>query len=658
MAGNTKDVNLRARLKGSEKVSKGLGRVDKGLSRLAKSAIATAGAFLGARMLYEGMKSIINAAKEQELQERKLAQVIKSTGSAAGMSAQEFTNMASALQKQTRFGDETIIQAQSLMLTFTKVGKEVMPDAIETVLNMSEAMGTDLRSTVIQVGKALNDPILGVTALRRVGVQLSDQQMQQVDDFMAVNDVAGAQKVILGELETQFGGLAIAAGEGLAGSLDKAKNAMGDAAEDIGQLLAPAIINVSNWFSNAAQTASDFFKETQETGLETTIRELQELGVETLEYEKILSQLNLADLGRAKHLGTEKKLTEDLNTIVQEFISKKRELAKLQGDAIEDGKAEEAIRKRLNEITTKIGMASGEIKFQVKSMHAEEKAILEEKLKQFDSVRAEIEQLEEKKNKSKEDLDLLRAYNLEKERLETINLRLAKQGTEGGDGEDPGKMLMILTEDQKTQILKDAAAERKIIQQDELIGEMTREAYEFALDRLKLHEDQKTQILKDFDEKKKKRREKANREEIQDNLKTAILNGQTAKEAAKSVIKAEIAEAQASLISSIMEKLPFPINLLVAAGAGAMIGKVTDELFNFPTGGSFITHKKTTLPIGDGVVVGDNASGMHRVDITPLPSPNQVRSGNITININAPIGDEYVVDSIIPAIERAKQLNL
>jgi hypothetical protein len=175
---------------------------------------------------------------------------------------------------------------------------------------------------------------------------------------------------------------------------------------------------------------------------------------------------------------------------------------------------------------------------------------------------------------------------------------------------------------------------------------------------LGLHEEQKEAILKDFDDRKKKRREKANREEIQDNLKTAILNGQTAKEAAKSVIKAEIAEAQASLISKIMEALPFPINLLVAAGAGAMIGKLTDELFSFPTGGSFITHKKTTLPIGNGVVVGDNASGMERVDITPLPSPNQRSSGNITININAPLVDEYVVDSIIPAIERAKQLNL
>ena len=49
---------------------------------------------------------------------------------------------------------------------------------------------------------------------------------------------------------------------------------------------------------------------------------------------------------------------------------------------------------------------------------------------------------------------------------------------------------------------------------------------------------------------------------------------------------------------------------------------------------------------------------MERIDVTPLPSPNQRSSGNIVVNINAPVVDEYVVDSIIPAIRRAEQLNL
>jgi hypothetical protein len=56
-------------------------------------------------------------------------------------------------------------------------------------------------------------------------------------------------------------------------------------------------------------------------------------------------------------------------------------------------------------------------------------------------------------------------------------------------------------------------------------------------------------------------------------------------------------------------------------------------------------------------MVGDNASGMERIDVTPLPSPTSSGS-NIVVNINAPVVDEYVVDSIIPAIRRAEKLNL
>ena len=48
---------------------------------------------------------------------------------------------------------------------------------------------------------------------------------------------------------------------------------------------------------------------------------------------------------------------------------------------------------------------------------------------------------------------------------------------------------------------------------------------------------------------------------------------------------------------------------------------------------------------------------MERVDVTPLPSPTS-NGNNITINISAPLVDETVVDTIIPAIRRAEKLNL
>ena len=224
-----KRVQVDIKTRGASTASKDLGKVDKGLGRLAKSAAGAAASFFGARMLLDGFRSMINATREQILAETQLNAVLKSTAGVAGLTAKELTGMASALQKQTRFGDEAIIKAQSLLLTFTKVGKEVFPDAIESILNMSEAMGQDLQQGVIQVGKALNDPILGVTALRRVGVQLTKQQEEQVKAFTKSGEIAKAQKIILGELETQFGGVAKAAGETMPGSLDQMENAIGDA---------------------------------------------------------------------------------------------------------------------------------------------------------------------------------------------------------------------------------------------------------------------------------------------------------------------------------------------------------------------------------------------------------------------------------------------
>jgi hypothetical protein len=166
------------------------------------------------------------------------------------------------------------------------------------------------------------------------------------------------------------------------------------------------------------------------------------------------------------------------------------------------------------------------------------------------------------------------------------------------------------------------------------------------------------QVEQDMKEHRKAAKE-AHEEKIAQNLEAAILQGQSAKQAGISVVKAEVAEAQAGLISSIMKSLPFPINLAVAAGAGSMIGKVTDSLFSsFATGGSIITKGRTTLPIGGGVVAGDNASGMERIDFTPLPAPSGANDRNITINISAPLVDETVVDHIIPAIRRAEKLNL
>jgi len=128
-----------------------------------------------------------------------------------------------------------------MLLTFTNIGKDVFPAATETVLDMSQALGQDVTASAMQLGKALNDPIAGVTALRRVGVQLTDEQEKQVKAMMAVGDTAGAQKVILAELQKEFGGSAKAAGKTFAGQLAILGHAFDDIKEAIGNAILPLL---------------------------------------------------------------------------------------------------------------------------------------------------------------------------------------------------------------------------------------------------------------------------------------------------------------------------------------------------------------------------------------------------------------------------------
>ena len=223
-----KDLFIKIGIKGDKKAQGALKKTEGGMKSLGLAAIKVGGAFFAAQGIIRGFSSIIRLAGEQQKAEAKLNAVLKSTAGVAGLTANELKNMASELQGVTTFGDETIIGAQSLLLTFTKIGEEVFPQATETILNMAVAMETDLKSATVQLGKALNDPITGISALSRVGVQLTDTQKEQIKSFTELGDIASAQKVILGELETQFGGLAKATAQTMAGSLDQMTNSVGD----------------------------------------------------------------------------------------------------------------------------------------------------------------------------------------------------------------------------------------------------------------------------------------------------------------------------------------------------------------------------------------------------------------------------------------------
>lgn len=226
-------LGIRVTTQGVREAAADLDKLDKSGERTSKRAadlgkawgVALGGAIAGgAAIAVVGLKKYIDNTIQAEKIQAQLVATIKSTGGAAGLAVGQLNDMADALMRATTFDDESINQVQGLLLTFTKIGSDVFPRATEAVLDMSTALGVDLKSAAMQVGKSLNDPVAGLTALSRAGVQFSETQKETIKDLVDTGDVAQAQTLILKELETQMGGSARAARNTLGGALQALQN--------------------------------------------------------------------------------------------------------------------------------------------------------------------------------------------------------------------------------------------------------------------------------------------------------------------------------------------------------------------------------------------------------------------------------------------------
>jgi len=204
------------------------------------SVMGMMGVGLGFTGLIYGAKRAIEAATEQEQAEKKLAGVLAATGNAAGFTGKQLQEYAADLQKVTNYGDEATISAMGILASFREIKGDQFKQATALAQDLSAMLDTDLKSSVVMIGKALNDPTIGLTAMSRAGITFNDVQKDMIRNLQKSGDMLGAQKAILAELEHQFGGTAKA----MADPLVQMKNRLGDVMEVIGGQLKPAVIAV------------------------------------------------------------------------------------------------------------------------------------------------------------------------------------------------------------------------------------------------------------------------------------------------------------------------------------------------------------------------------------------------------------------------------
>ncbi len=227
--------------KGAGMVSKAGGMMGSAIKTVAGIAagVGVAGFLALGKAIFDGVG---DAREAQQLLAQTNA-VIESTGSAAGRSATQITDLATALSAsagKSLFGDSDVQAAENLLLTFTNIKGAVFDAATAISVDMAQALGGAPKDQAIALGKALNDPIKGITALSRVGVTFTEEQKATVATMVEMGDVAGAQTIILNELNKEFGGSAAAAAEA-DGGWAQFKDTMGELAESVGAMLLPLL---------------------------------------------------------------------------------------------------------------------------------------------------------------------------------------------------------------------------------------------------------------------------------------------------------------------------------------------------------------------------------------------------------------------------------
>jgi hypothetical protein len=201
-----------------------MGGISSRLSTVATgmATVGIAGVALGAGIgaLAFGVIASVSAFSTLEQGLLRTEALFKSTGGASGKTTEELEELTRSVALSTLASVEGVRQAVNVLQTFKSIQGVTFERTIKLSQDLAAVMGSDIKSSALQLGKALEDPITGLTALKRSGVSFSESQKEVIKSLVETGQVAAAQTMILNTLEAQVGGAGSAEAGGLAGATD------------------------------------------------------------------------------------------------------------------------------------------------------------------------------------------------------------------------------------------------------------------------------------------------------------------------------------------------------------------------------------------------------------------------------------------------------
>lgn len=247
------------------------GRFSGGFGGALKGIGGVLTASLGVGAVVGFTKSLISAAEAEVQGNARLENITKSMGlfgTEAGTVAKRLEDVATKQQLANGIDDDTIKLTQSKLLTFKELAKTAdttggaFDRATQAALDLAAAGFGTAESNAVQLGKALQDPEKGLTALARSGVTFTEVEKARIKTLVESNQMGAAQALILSAIETQVGGTAAATATGS----ERMKQGFENLKETLGLALLPAFNGFTTYVSDVALPAATAFFEAFKAG--------------------------------------------------------------------------------------------------------------------------------------------------------------------------------------------------------------------------------------------------------------------------------------------------------------------------------------------------------------------------------------------------------
>lgn len=240
-----RDSKVKVRIEAEDRASDKLRKVEtrfQKFGRIARTAVLGASAAIAGFALALG--KAVGAAQRQEDAVRKLDAALTGLGSSAETVSRQLQAQAAALQQQTRFGDEAIIQAQAYLATLG-VTAEQLPKATQATVDLAAALGISLESAARNVGRTVG----GFAG--------------ELGEVIPELNSLGKEALQAGEgidlLAQKFSGRAQADAKTFSGAIAQVSNAFGDVLEAFGEFVTESegVVSVLNTLTRVAGEAAE-----------------------------------------------------------------------------------------------------------------------------------------------------------------------------------------------------------------------------------------------------------------------------------------------------------------------------------------------------------------------------------------------------------------